>query len=90
MKTDSFLKPVITGIAIILTAFILGTAFKNRNATQDSISVVGLGTRDFGSDEIYWSGKFSAKAMVAKDAYNLINSDREKVKTFFLFLRVLN
>lgn len=84
MKTDSFLKPVITGIAIILTAFILGTAFKNRNATQDSISVVGLGTRDFGSDEIYWSGKFSAKAMVAKNAYNMINSDREKVKAFFI------
>lgn len=84
MKTDSFLKPVITGIAIILTAFILGTAFKNRNATQDSISVVGLGTRDFESDEIFWSGKFSAKAMGAKDAYNMINDDKEKVKTFFI------
>ncbi|GAB4092815.1 hypothetical protein [Flaviaesturariibacter terrae] len=84
MNTDSLLKPVITGIAIIITAFILGTAFKNRNATQDSISVVGLGTRDFESDELYWSGKFSAKAVVAKDAYTMINSDKEKVKDFFI------
>jgi len=84
MRTEPFLKPVITGIAIIVTALILGAAFKNRNATQDSISVVGLGTRDFESDEIFWTGRYSAKAMQAKDAYNMINEDREKVKAFFV------
>src|SRR6478672_1832271 len=84
MKTESLLKPLIIGIAIIVTAIILGAAFKNRNATQDSISVVGLGTRDFESDEIYWSGKYNAKAMQAKDAYTMINDDREKVKAFFI------
>jgi len=84
MRTEPFLKPVITGIAIIVTALILGAAFKNRNATQDSISVVGLGTRDFESDEIFWTGRYSAKAMQAKDAYNMINEDREKVKAFFI------
>ena len=84
MKTEPFLKPVITGIAIIVTAIILGAAFKNRNVTQDSISVVGLGTRDFESDEIYWTGRYNAKAMLAKDAYNTINDDREKVKSFFV------
>lgn len=84
MKTEFIIKPVITGIAIIVTAIILGAAFKNRNATQDSISVVGLGTRDFESDEIYWSGKYNAKAMIAKDAYNMIKADREKVKDFFV------
>ena len=52
MKSESFLKSLIIGIAIMVTAIILGTSFKNRNATQDSISVVGLGTRDFESDEI--------------------------------------
>jgi uncharacterized protein len=83
MKTESLLKPLIIGIAIIVTAIILGTSFRNRNITQDSISVVGLGTRDFESDEIYWSGKYSAKAMLAKDAYNMIKEDREKVKAFF-------
>src|SRR6476469_8730598 len=84
MKTESLLKPLIIGIAIIFTAIILGSSFKNRNATQDSISVVGLGTRDFESDEIFWSGKYNAKAMIAKDAYNMIKADREKVKEFFI------
>lgn len=84
MKTESFLQPTITGIAVIVTAIILGTAVKNRNATQDSIAVVGLGTRDFESDEIYWTGRYSAKAMLAKEAYTMINEDKEKVKAFFL------
>ena len=84
MKVEFIFKPIIIGIAIIVTAIILGTAFKNRNATQDSISVVGLGTRDFESDEIYWSGSYSAKAMLAKDAYTVINADKEKVNSFFL------
>ncbi len=84
MKAESFLKPAIGAIALIITAFILGGAFKNRNANQDSISVVGLGTRDFESDEISWTGSYSARAKQAKDAYNMINADREKVKSFFL------
>lgn len=84
MKTELFIKPLITGIAIIITSLIIGSAFKNRNENQDSISVVGLGAYDFESDEIYWSGSYSAKAMLAKDAYAMIEADKEKVKSFFL------
>jgi uncharacterized protein len=87
MQSDSergFVKPAIIGISIIITAFILGTAFKNRNAKQDTISVVGLGTKDFESDEIYWSGSIETKAMDAKEAYSLITADKAKVKQFFL------
>ncbi|UAY53534.1 SIMPL domain-containing protein [Ferruginibacter albus] len=84
MKDSSFLKPAIIGLAIVLTALILGKSFKNRNAAQDSISVTGLGSVDFTSDEISWSGSFSTKATEAKDAYNLISADKEKVKTFFI------
>jgi hypothetical protein len=45
---------------------------------------VGLGTRDFESDEIFWSGSFSARANQAKDAYAMIKSDKDKVNAFFL------
>src|SRR5204863_5694488 len=84
MKDNSFLKPTIIGIAIILTAFILGAAFKNRNASLDSISVTGLGSKDFESDEISWSGNFGSKALLAKDAYSIIIADKEKVRNFFI------
>jgi len=84
MKHEPLLKQAVIGMAIIITALVLGSAFKNRNATEDSISVIGLGTKDFESDEISWSGKFSSKATLAKDAYNIINADKEKVKAFFI------
>lgn len=83
MKYYAFIKPTIISLAIIITALILGGAFKNRNITQDSISVVGLGTKDFESDEILWTGNYSARAKEAKDAYSMINADKEKVKSFF-------
>ncbi|RQO30256.1 SIMPL domain-containing protein [Taibaiella sp. KBW10] len=83
-KNRSLLYAAIWGIAIMITAFILGKGIKNRNANQDVINVIGLGTKDFISDEIFWKGSFSTKSMDAKEAYSTILADREKVKQFFL------
>ena len=83
MKDRSIIGSIIIGIAIIITAMVLAGGFKNRNATLDSISVTGLGTKDFESDEILWSGRFGSRAMVAKEAYDIITSDKEKVRRFF-------
>jgi hypothetical protein len=77
------ISPLIIGAAIVITALILGSSFKNRNVKQDAISVTGLGTKDFTSDEINWGGSFDASAMDAKEAYNIILEDKEKVKAFF-------
>jgi len=87
MKTEKMdtkiIRSLIIGAAIVITAFVLGSSFKNRNLKQDTISVTGLGSKDFTSDEISWSGSFDASAMDAKEAYNLISQDKEKVKAFF-------
>jgi len=75
---------IIIGIAIIVTAFILGQSFKKRNENLDSISVIGLGTKDFVSDEILWSGSFTANSMDIKTAYSKIISDQKIVSNFFI------
>lgn len=75
---------LIIGVSIIITALILGTAFKNRNENLDTISVVGLGTTDFVSDEILWSGNFATKSFDIKEAYNKMISDQKIVSDFFL------
>lgn len=75
---------LVIGISIIITALILGTAFKNRNENLDTISVVGLGTTDFISDEILWSGSFATKSFDIKEAYNKMISDQKIVADFFL------
>lgn len=75
---------IIIGIAIIITALILGQSFKKRNENLDSISVIGLGTKDFISDEILWSGSFTTNSMDIKTAYSKIISDQKIVSNFFI------
>lgn len=84
MKDNKVISSIIIGMAIIITAFILGKALKNRNENLDSISVIGLGTKDFVSDEILWSGSFTTNSTDIKEAYNKIISDQKIVTNFFI------
>jgi uncharacterized protein len=83
MEREHFVKPLIIGLSIIITGMLLGKALKQRNDNSDVISVAGLGTRDFTSDEMLFSGYYTAKAMDAKDAYAIIKADKDKVMNFF-------
>lgn len=75
---------LILALAIIFTGWILGKSFQNRNRNLDSIAVIGLGTKDFVSDEILWSGSFTTRSLDIKTAYNKIVSDQKIVSDFFL------
>ncbi len=80
MKTN--LNSIIIAIAIILTALIFSKAFLNRNKTNNTISVTGLGNKDFVSDLIVWSGSFTRKNMVLKEAYTALDGDRAEIKKY--------
>jgi uncharacterized protein len=84
MENTSVLKALIIGMAIILTGWLLGRSVKQRNAAQDSISVIGLGTKDFTSDAILFSGSYSTHAVDAKEAFAKVSADQQKVKEFFI------
>lgn len=75
---------LLIAIAIIITAFILGNSFKNRNQNLDTISVTGLGTTDFVSDEILWSGTFTVTSPDLKSAYSKITNDKKIISDFFI------
>ncbi len=75
---------LLISLAIILTAWILGSAFKKRNENLDTISVIGLGTKDFVSDEILWSGSFTTSSLDIKTAYTKIVTDQKIVTNFFI------
>lgn len=81
---NKLIEAAIIGGSIILTAMILGNAFKKRNENLDTISVIGLGTKDFVSDEILWSGSFTTKSFDIKEAYNKMIADQKIVERFFL------
>ena len=80
---NKLIEAAIIGGSIILTAMILGNAFKKRNENLDTISVIGLGTKDFVSDEILWSGSFTTKSFDIKEAYNKMIADQKIVERFF-------
>lgn len=80
MKTNA--NALIIAVAIIVAAYLFSNAFQNRNQSADTISVTGLGKKDFVSDLIVWSGSFSKKSMILKDAYASLDSDREKIKSY--------
>ena len=78
----SSLNSLIIALAIIITAILFASAFKNRNQRNNSISVTGLGSKDFVSDLIVWNGSFIRKNTNLKDAYTALDSDRESIKTY--------
>lgn len=76
------LNSAIIALAIVLTALIFSNAIQNRNKSADVISVTGLGSKDFVSDLIVWSGEFVQKNMNLKDAYASLDRDREGIRTY--------
>jgi len=78
------IKTIAISATILITALILSNAFKNRNKSYDSISVTGLGSKDFVSDLIVWSGSFIKKNNNLKEAYKALDTDRENIKKYLV------
>ncbi len=71
-------------LAIVITAFVLVTGYKNRNRGADTISVTGLGKENFTSDLIVWSGYFNRKNMDLKTAYKQLDDDRAAISSYLI------
>jgi hypothetical protein len=80
----SYLNALTIAVSVVLTALIFSHAFKNRNKTNDTISVTGLGKKDFVSDLIVWSGSFNRQSRELKEAYALLDKDRETIKSYLV------
>ncbi len=75
---------LVIGLTIIITALILSNAYRNRHSTSNSISVTGLGSKDFISDLIVWSGYFVKRSTILKEAYSQLDQDRETIKDYLV------
>ncbi|GGH40558.1 hypothetical protein IA57_02250 [Mangrovimonas yunxiaonensis] len=75
---------IIFSIAIVVSAFLLGDAFMNRNKADGTISVTGLGKADFSSDLIVWEGSFSKESYDLQQAYSDLEEDK-KIISDYLF-----
>ncbi|GIV55047.1 MAG: SIMPL domain-containing protein [Candidatus Kapaibacterium sp.] len=69
-------------LALVATSIVIAWAITHRNARLDSVSVVGLGQRDFESNLIVWQGEFSRESKNLQEAYSLLQRDRQATEEF--------
>ncbi len=80
----SHLNTLLIATAVVLSALLFSQAFLNRNKSADTISVTGLGSKDFISDLIVWKGSFRQKNLDLKEAYAQLDRDREKIRSYLV------
>ena len=78
----NYITAAIIALGLIISTAFLANAFKNRNNSNDTISVTGLGTKDFVSDLIVWNSSFSKKSFELKEAYASLETDRNAIKNY--------
>lgn len=84
MKNTHLLSTGILAIAIIITGFFLGDAYRNRNRQPNKVYVKGMAEKDFKADLAVWSGSLQKKNADMKIAFAELKKDAEKVKEFLI------
>ncbi len=85
----NYVNAIIFAITILITSLILTGAYKSRFNYSNIISVTGLGSTDFVSDLIVWSGSFTKKNIDLQTAYVELNKDRNTIKQHLLSKGIL-
>lgn len=74
----------IASLGFIIGLAFLGNAIKNRNKSENTISVTGLGSNKFTSDLISWSGNFSRNSFELKAAYDELANDKKVIENYLI------
>jgi hypothetical protein len=77
-------KTIIFSLAGIIIAMILGSAYKYKFRTEETISVTGMSEFNFVSDLIVWRGSFSKHSSDIKIAYQQLKEDEAKIKKYLV------
>ena len=76
------LKYLIIGVAIIISAWLLGRAYTYKFRSQDTIVVTGLGETEFSSDLIVWDGEIVYDTHDVATGYAQLERNKQKVQEF--------
>lgn len=78
----NYITAIIVGLSLVVSTALLADAFKNRYASEETISVTGLGSTDFVSDLIVWKSSFSKVSHDLQTAYASLENDRKSLKDY--------
>lgn len=84
MKNNNLIPTAIIALAIIITGYFLGDAYRNRNRQPNKVFVKGMAEKDFKADLAVWSGSLQKKNADMKVAFAELKADAEKVKSFLI------
>lgn len=79
---SGYFKTFIVWVFILILALLLISVLKDFNNKNNKIIVTGSAQKDITSDLIVWTGNFSTKSLNLKDAYNKLQNDLLKIKSF--------
>lgn len=82
MKSRSLISIIILSLAIIISFLIISNAVKNRNESDNVVSVTGMAERSFESDLIVWRTQFSVKNSDLTTAYAELKKQSDATKSF--------
>ncbi len=76
------ISAIVIALAVVVGLWIVSNAYKYKFKSTETISVTGLGEKDFTSDLIVWSGSFSRYGYELKSAYASLKQDESAIKSY--------
>ena len=73
---------IIIALAFILSMWVIGSAYKYKFKSTETIVVTGLSEKDFTSDQIVWKGSFNRSGSDLKSIYALLKQDEVEIKNY--------
>jgi hypothetical protein len=73
---------VIIALSVILSAYLLGNAYKYRFKSNETLLVTGSAEVDFESDQIVWSAYYNRKMMDLKSVYAMLKQDEQTIRNY--------
>lgn len=77
-------QAIIVGLAIVVSAAIVGRAYTYKYHLQETVVVTGLGETEFTSDLIVWRGTVTAEASNVAAGYAQIEQSKRKVLDYIV------
>lgn len=74
----------VLSLGFIITAVIVVTGLSSIKNKQNVVTVTGSAKKTFKSDLVVWDGTFTAQSPKLSDAYNVIKSDSQKVRSYLI------
>lgn len=84
MRSSAIIITIIAAVAVVVAAFIFGSAYRYKYNVNNTINVTGNAKKDFESDIVKWTATYSKKSMSLSDASEELKRDRELVRQFLV------